>query len=264
LIFSINLPLLTRDLTQPRSFFVADGINRVHLLIHPSRLPFSPSTGLRAIKSVLVVAGTLKRADPDLPEEEVLMRALRDFNIPKIITEDMEVFMGLIGDLFPKKNPLRKVDPALEQAVRKVWFGRSRKRGVSGLGLMEGGERETLTAARISRSSIASRRFVQVTKESRLQAEDKFVLKVIQLQELLAVRHSVFIIGPPGSGKSRVRPGMIPVLARQLLLLRGSRVVAHVQKGHFSGYKCPHHSLPLWCRCGACWPRRTRSWGSRP
>lgn len=51
--------------------------------------------GLRAIKSVLVVAGSLKRGDPGRPEEEVLMRALRDFNIPKIVTDDMPVFMGL-------------------------------------------------------------------------------------------------------------------------------------------------------------------------
>jgi len=53
--------------------------------------------GLRAVKSVLVVAGALRRADRQRPEEEVLMRALRDFNLPKIVTEDVPVFMGLIG-----------------------------------------------------------------------------------------------------------------------------------------------------------------------
>lgn len=31
----------------------------------------------------------------------MLMRALRDFNVPKIVTDDVPVFMGLIGDLFP-------------------------------------------------------------------------------------------------------------------------------------------------------------------
>ena len=41
--------------------------------------------GLRAVKSVLVVAGQLKRAEPELPEDALLMRALRDFNIPKIV-----------------------------------------------------------------------------------------------------------------------------------------------------------------------------------
>lgn len=41
--------------------------------------------GLRAVKSVLVVAGGFKRLEPDLQEEALLMRALRDFNIPKIV-----------------------------------------------------------------------------------------------------------------------------------------------------------------------------------
>ena len=43
--------------------------------------------GLRAIKSVLVVAGAFKRAEPTLPEQELLMRALRDFNMPKIVKQ---------------------------------------------------------------------------------------------------------------------------------------------------------------------------------
>ena len=54
--------------------------------------------GLRAIKSVLVVAGKLKRGDRQRPEDQVLMRALRDFNTPKIVTDDVPVFMGLIGN----------------------------------------------------------------------------------------------------------------------------------------------------------------------
>ena len=49
--------------------------------------------GLRAVKSVLVVAGALRRADPNRPEREVLMRALRDFNIPKIVHDDLPIFM---------------------------------------------------------------------------------------------------------------------------------------------------------------------------
>lgn len=44
--------------------------------------------GMRAVKSVLVVAGKLKRAEPDLPEDSLLMRALRDFNTPKIVHSD--------------------------------------------------------------------------------------------------------------------------------------------------------------------------------
>ncbi|KAJ8873730.1 hypothetical protein PR048_024564, partial [Dryococelus australis] len=86
--------------------------------------------GLRAIKSVLVVAGSLKvsttaalqtiRGDPGRPEEEVLMRALRDFNVPKIVTDDVPVFMGLIGDLFPALDVPRKRDLEFERTVKQA------------------------------------------------------------------------------------------------------------------------------------------------
>nr|XP_060503678.1 dynein axonemal heavy chain 17 [Panthera onca] len=120
--------------------------------------------GLRAIKSVLVVAGSLKRGDPSRAEDQVLMRALRDFNIPKIVTDDLPVFMGLIGDLFPALDVPRKRDLNFEKIIK------------------------------------------QSVVELKLQAEDSFVLKVVQLEELLQVRHSVFVIGNAGSGKSQARP----------------------------------------------------------
>jgi dynein heavy chain, axonemal len=68
--------------------------------------------GLRAVKSVLRVAGMLKRADPQLEEDAILMRALRDFNKPKIPTNDSPIFLRLISDLFPSQNPTPKVSPS--------------------------------------------------------------------------------------------------------------------------------------------------------
>ncbi|XP_009879601.1 PREDICTED: dynein heavy chain 17, axonemal [Charadrius vociferus] len=118
--------------------------------------------GLRAIKSVLVVAGSLKRGDPSRAEDQVLMRALRDFNIPKIVTDDLPVFMGLIGDLFPALDVPRKRDLNFEKIIKQSML------------------------------------------ELKLQAEESFVLKVVQLEELLQVRHSVFVIGNAGCGKSQV------------------------------------------------------------
>nr|CAD7428767.1 unnamed protein product [Timema monikensis] len=142
--------------------------------------------GLRAIKSVLVVAGSLKRGDPGRPEEEVLMRALRDFNVPKIVTDDVPVFMGLIGDLFPALDVPRKRDLEFERTVK------------------------------------------QAASDLQLQPEDNFILKVtfscsqgcregqksvqsigvqelvVQLEELLEVRHSVFVVGNAGTGKTQV------------------------------------------------------------
>lgn len=57
--------------------------------------------GLRALKSVLVMAGGLKRQYEDMPEDLVLMRCLRDSNMPKFVFEDVPLFSGLINDLFP-------------------------------------------------------------------------------------------------------------------------------------------------------------------
>lgn len=61
--------------------------------------------GLRALKSVLVMAGALKRASPAAPEARVLMRALRDMNLPKCVFDDAPLFLGLVHDLFPGAAP---------------------------------------------------------------------------------------------------------------------------------------------------------------
>ena len=116
--------------------------------------------GLRAVKSVLVVAGMLKRAEPDLQENALLMRALRDFNIPKIVQADEIVFFGLLNDLFPDLNPPRVIDEDLSDNI-----------------------------------NIAC-------EENGLWPDAFFSLKVLQLDELLDIRHCVFITGPPGAGKS--------------------------------------------------------------
>ena len=118
--------------------------------------------GLRAIKSVLRVAGVLKRADPDLKEEAILMRALRDFNTPKIPNNDIPIFLRLISDLFPGLDLAPKVNDTLKKMC------------------------------------------VEVCKASNLRAEEVFVGKVMQFEELLDVRHSVFLLGPAGCGKSSV------------------------------------------------------------
>jgi len=70
--------------------------------------------GLRAVKSVLRQSGGLKRQDPTLDENVLLMTALRDFNIPKIVTDDKPIFLRLIGDLFPRMEPRTKTDPELK------------------------------------------------------------------------------------------------------------------------------------------------------
>lgn len=76
--------------------------------------------GLRALKSVLVMAGSLKRGSPDLNEDVVLMRALRDMNLPKFVFEDVPLFLGLITDLFPRLDCPRVRYPKFNDAVEDV------------------------------------------------------------------------------------------------------------------------------------------------
>uniref|UniRef100_A0A3Q0RWW0 Uncharacterized protein n=1 Tax=Amphilophus citrinellus TaxID=61819 RepID=A0A3Q0RWW0_AMPCI len=76
--------------------------------------------GLRALKSVLVMAGELKRSSPDLSEDVVLMRALRDMNLPKFVFEDVPLFLGLISDLFPGLDCPRVRYPNFNDAVEQT------------------------------------------------------------------------------------------------------------------------------------------------
>ncbi|GKT29750.1 Dynein axonemal heavy chain 6, partial [Aduncisulcus paluster] len=57
--------------------------------------------GMRALKSVLVMAGSLMRAAPDQEEDVVLIRAMVGSNVPKFLKEDADLFMGIVQDLFP-------------------------------------------------------------------------------------------------------------------------------------------------------------------
>ena len=109
---------------------------------------------------MLVVAGSLLRAEAGQVESDVLYRALRDFNIPKILSDDMIIFSGLLTDLFPGVNPPRKRDEEFESVI------------------------------------------VSTAVELGLHPEDDFILRVVQLSELLAIRHCVFLMGPTGSGRT--------------------------------------------------------------
>jgi dynein heavy chain len=102
----------------------------------------------------------MKRAEPALAESAILLRALRDFNIPKIVADDLDIFFGLLGDLFPGIDVPRKRDVRFEKIVEDC------------------------------------------AKEANLNCDPDFILKIVQLGELLEIRHCVFTMGPPGAGKS--------------------------------------------------------------
>ena len=80
--------------------------------------------GLRAVKSVLVMAGGLKRANPNTGEELVLIRALRDSNVPKFLADDLPLFAAIVQDLFPgveiPSNDYGELLVALEEEILKA------------------------------------------------------------------------------------------------------------------------------------------------
>jgi dynein heavy chain len=84
-----------------------------------SKQPFY-DFGLRALRSVLVMAGQLKRGAPDMDEAAVLMRCLRDMNAPKFVFEDVPLFLGLISDLFPELHCPRARYPDFNDAVEEA------------------------------------------------------------------------------------------------------------------------------------------------
>lgn len=72
--------------------------------------------GLRTVRTALIMGGQLKRSttqstasqtpmDELSYEEFVLYKALRDTNVPKLVDEDIAVFMGILTDLFPNVPP---------------------------------------------------------------------------------------------------------------------------------------------------------------
>ncbi|CDJ60958.1 hypothetical protein EMWEY_00008520 [Eimeria maxima] len=120
---------------------------------------------LRALKAVLVIAGSMKRTAPDTPDDLLLMRALRDMNIPKLVKPDVPLFLGLLSDLFPNVTCERMALPKLKEAIEQELENKGFK-------------------------CRSKREF------------DNQVDKVVQLYETMETRHSTMVVGTTGGGKT--------------------------------------------------------------
>ena len=125
--------------------------------------------GLRSMKAVLIMAGQLKCCDSDAEEALILMRALRDANTPKLVHEDVPLFLDLIRDLF--------IDYNLSDY---------------------GTEKEVL------RQEVE--KYLTTNEDSRFEKEKvkNQIDKVLQLAETQKVRHATMVVGPTCSGKSQI------------------------------------------------------------
>ncbi|XP_055691880.1 dynein axonemal heavy chain 3 [Lutzomyia longipalpis] len=64
--------------------------------------------GMRAIKSVLLMSRSLKKIHPEYSEQQVVLRAIVDVNLPKFTPDDIILFEDICKDLFPNvKLPTR-------------------------------------------------------------------------------------------------------------------------------------------------------------
>ncbi|PIK48528.1 putative dynein heavy chain 10, axonemal isoform X3 [Apostichopus japonicus] len=133
--------------------------------------------GLRALKSVLVMAGELKRGSADLEEDVVLMRALRDMNLPKLCSRTC---------LYSSASyPISSPD----------WI-------VPGCDILT-------STTQWSRPYRIKPMFPWITRLAQCDAavltgDIVEVDKVVQMYETMLTRHTTMVVGPTGGGKTVV------------------------------------------------------------
>ena len=128
--------------------------------------------GLRALKSVLLSAGNIKRDKLKssggektvdklaVHEQEVLIQSVHETLMPKLIASDIPLLNRLIRDVFP------------------------------GVEHSPGSLKELRIA------------IVDVCQSMHLKPEGVWMDKVIQLYQIQCLHHGVMMVGPSGSGKS--------------------------------------------------------------
>ncbi|KAG0049018.1 hypothetical protein BGZ83_006135 [Gryganskiella cystojenkinii] len=136
--------------------------------------------GLRALKSVLVSAGNMKRdrlqelrsTNPEnlqaefarisesVPEQEILIQSIRETVVPKLVAEDIPVLINLLKDVFPGVEYVPVNLQSLRQAIQEICTKR------------------------------------------RLVVGELWIEKILQLYQIQRIHHGMMMVGPSGSGKS--------------------------------------------------------------
>eukprot|EP00522_Entomoneis_paludosa_P000277 CAMPEP_0172474334 /NCGR_PEP_ID=MMETSP1065-20121228/69303_1 /TAXON_ID=265537 /ORGANISM="Amphiprora paludosa, Strain CCMP125" /LENGTH=4205 /DNA_ID=CAMNT_0013232513 /DNA_START=82 /DNA_END=12699 /DNA_ORIENTATION=- len=139
--------------------------------------------GLRALKTLLVTAGSLKRkaieGKGDLvgeelaaEEEKALIVGACNNIIPKLVAQDMPVFSEVLRETFPGSEVAQMEH---EQAREEI---------------------------------------IKICKEKDLVAAESFIQKILQLKQVMEMRHGVMTVGPVGVGKSEAINVLLQVLEK--------------------------------------------------
>jgi len=100
-------------------------------------------------------------------EEQLLLRALRDVNVPKFLKDDLPLFENIISDLFP----------GLERPVYD--YGKL-----------------------LAELSIQCEKHIIRESFHPLQPVQPFLDKILQLYDTIQVRHGLMLVGPTGGAKT--------------------------------------------------------------
>ncbi|KGO60550.1 Dynein heavy chain, domain-2 [Penicillium expansum] len=149
--------------------------------------------GLRALKSVLVSSGGLKRArlantDGDLgPEEliepQIIVQSLRETIAPKLIREDVEIMLEIQVEDFAGVDYVPANFEKLTQAIRDI-----------------------------------------ATKEQHLVDSEMWITKALQLYQIQCIHHGVMMVGKSGAGKSAAWKILLQAMQR----VEGVEGVSHI------------------------------------
>jgi dynein heavy chain 1 len=139
--------------------------------------------GLRALKTLLVSAGALKRQALEgrstlegdelaLAEKNALIVGACNNVLPKLVAQDMAVFGELLEETFPGSTVAMMEDEAAREEI------------------------------------------VNVCKEHDYVPADSFMQKILQLKQVIEMRHGIMVVGPVGVGKSAALKVLLKVLEK--------------------------------------------------